>query len=769
MAGETWLGGNIIGERPNRGTTGGGYIPAAEIPNAPKTVDMPMIGNYPSMFTQKFEYAQGAPDMSKRAADLMQKELPSSFEEAGNIRAQAAGQGQMAIGKAIASGGETFGKAIGVIGEVMSRIRAKTLESNDQVGEIKARNNQQLISESFQADSIKNNWTPTQQLEYWPKYADKLKELNGLLPASPSVKEKIEISDNAFVTSRGYKVQNDANLKILNDNQDLLNSEIKTGVEKKDPDSLYQARIANDKALELGFINDAKHAENADLLTNAQNQFVETAALNGDPWQMEKETAKVMNGGTSDSFPHLKNQPERARSLNSAARESINRIEAEGAQAYQDRMDRGEIKFEDRDKAASELHVRPTAAKSINKDADSPDPVYDPRIATRLDTRIQSYNPAIMGDELRTRKEFYAIKEEIRSLPRAHRQDYEERLADRLNGAINGQTVKANVADQLLAGTFKHLDALDTGEEGSLFGDDGTNHERGEKQKVRPGSEALYSEHFSQIETIKDGMRRFIKENPDASPGQVYDEYRKQVKPFLKGPGGVEAFTKATSTLPTPKVTAEMIAAERKRIEEKQPPTAVPYVPRSGYPTSGPQPGSSGGSGYPATAPEGAAAPGSVKPHILSKREEIMSELDRNPATARLMYQMMDTEGGGAATVESLVNRVAMIRQKVPGWTIWDELNSGFYGPIKRGYAQTLNLHSGTIAKYQHEINIVRAGSNILRGRTDQGYKGDPNWQGPGRVHVSSNPKEIYNYWVGSRRGAQFSHADSARFASEYG
>ena len=148
-------------------------------------------------------------------------------------------------------------------------------------------------------------------------------------------------------------------------------------------------------------------------------------------------------------------------------------------------------------------------------------------------------------------------------------------------------------------------------------------------------------------------------------------------------------------------------------------------------------------------------------------RNEIMSELDEDPETRRLAMQMLDTEGGGAATMEALVNRTAMIREKIPGWTINDELNSGFYGPINRGYAQTIEIDPSREARYQQDIDEVRAGSNIIQGRTDQGYPGDPNWRGPGRVHVPDAPKEIYNYWTGERAGVSFTHEDSAEFANK--
>ena len=148
-------------------------------------------------------------------------------------------------------------------------------------------------------------------------------------------------------------------------------------------------------------------------------------------------------------------------------------------------------------------------------------------------------------------------------------------------------------------------------------------------------------------------------------------------------------------------------------------------------------------------------------------REPIMAELDKNPQTKMLAMQMLDTEGGGVATMEALVNRVAMIRQRIPDWSLWDELNSGFYGPINRGYAQTRKLSEGAIAQYQKDIDAVRAGSNVIQGRTDQGYRGDPNFYGPGRVAVQGQPNESYNFWTGRRRGVDFSHKDAAQFAHQ--
>jgi hypothetical protein len=133
-----------------------------------------------------------------------------------------------------------------------------------------------------------------------------------------------------------------------------------------------------------------------------------------------------------------------------------------------------------------------------------------------------------------------------------------------------------------------------------------------------------------------------------------------------------------------------------------------------------------------------------------------------------LLQQMMQTEGGGRATVEALFNRTAMIRQKVPGYSIKDELHSGFYGPINKGFAQRRAISTNEAARDDRILEQVAGGSNIIQGRTDQGTIGDPNAGGPGRISFPGMSRsEIYNFWHGRRRGIEFSTADTARFAAQ--
>jgi D-alanyl-D-alanine carboxypeptidase len=177
--------------------------------------------------------------------------------------------------------------------------------------------------------------------------------------------------------------------------------------------------------------------------------------------------------------------------------------------------------------------------------------------------------------------------------------------------------------------------------------------------------------------------------------------------------------------------------------------------------------GSGAGAGETPAAVSGASGAGGAggAAGLAAQRAPLMDEVNKDPATKHLLHQMMSTEGGGAATVEALVNRTAMIRKKIPGYSIKDELNSGFYGPIKSGKAQRTDISPAEAAGFDKTIAGVAAGSNVIQGRTNQGMASDPGANLPGRVPVPGS-KEVYNYWEGQRKGVGFSTKDSAAFAA---
>jgi hypothetical protein len=147
-----------------------------------------------------------------------------------------------------------------------------------------------------------------------------------------------------------------------------------------------------------------------------------------------------------------------------------------------------------------------------------------------------------------------------------------------------------------------------------------------------------------------------------------------------------------------------------------------------------------------------------------NQRKPIVDEINTDPETRQLMHNMMRTEGGGVHTVEAAMNRVAMIKQRVPGYTLKDELKSGFYGPLNKGAGRQA-IGDAEAGRYNKMIEQAGAGSDTIKGRTNQGMPSDPGARLPGRVPIEGS-SEVYNYWEGRRKGQEFSTADSAAFAA---
>ena len=89
---------------------------------------------------------------------------------------------------------------------------------------------------------------------------------------------------------------------------------------------------------------------------------------------------------------------------------------------------------------------------------------------------------------------------------------------------------------------------------------------------------------------------------------------------------------------------------------------------------------------------------------LQQQRAGIMAELRNDPATMKLAKNVSHLEFPHA--FEAMVNRTAMIREKVPGYGIKDELNSGFYST--RAQAGRTNLTAEQDALQQSRIRRGR-------------------------------------------------------------
>jgi hypothetical protein len=190
---------------------------------------------------------------------------------------------------------------------------------------------------------------------------------------------------------------------------------------------------------------------------------------------------------------------------------------------------------------------------------------------------------------------------------------------------------------------------------------------------------------------------------------------------------------------------------------------AAPRFGSKDFPRLDDNGGATGAAGGP-----GSIGSGDPASSLAAQRRSLWKETDAS--TRHLVNQMLATEGGGTATMEALFNRTAMIRQKIPGYSLRDELRSGFYGPINSGKAQRTAISEAMARRYQNQIDRALSGSNLIQGRTDQGTYGDPNANGPGRVsYPGMSRSEIYNFWRGHRGprrgGYDFNYRDTASWA----
>lgn len=169
------------------------------------------------------------------------------------------------------------------------------------------------------------------------------------------------------------------------------------------------------------------------------------------------------------------------------------------------------------------------------------------------------------------------------------------------------------------------------------------------------------------------------------------------------------------------------------------------------------EPGQTGG-GVPAAAAAPAGAGGGAA--WLAKQREPFAEELKNASTRKLLGAVISSEnpGAGPAVAESLMNRTMLVNKHreakgLPPLTLRQMILSidhgrSFYNPIRNG---AINGHLAKMnnpafaAQMDRRIDMALAGSNVIRGYTDQGSRGDPNYI-TGGVGVNIN-RERFNDW----------------------
>jgi hypothetical protein len=149
--------------------------------------------------------------------------------------------------------------------------------------------------------------------------------------------------------------------------------------------------------------------------------------------------------------------------------------------------------------------------------------------------------------------------------------------------------------------------------------------------------------------------------------------------------------------------------------------------------------------------------PGGGSAYLRHERQWLKDELDNDPSLRRYLGGTMAHEQGPGRerqmVFESLANRLNYLRSHgEPNLTLRDYLSrtggNQFYGPIRRGQITESLQNQAQAQGVNSDIDAVLGGSNLVRGFTDQGSRGDPNYH---RGEYMDTPgRESYNDFGGA-------------------
>ena len=316
MATESFAQARITGEPGRKFQLRGGGVPTSDIPNLPKAdLSMP-TANYPSIPTIRHqEMSLGGQDWGRRAGQLQQKELPSSFEHGAKRIAAAAGEGEYKMGQAISKGSASLAGGMADLGRGLTRLQENlSHETLKSVG-AKEDNAYRIARSNFDVRAAKEGIAPSDyHKEFWNNEGKNyLNEVETLKPQGGFGNVGVKDDLDAKVAGReaGFMVY--SNEKVA---EQIHNSNVTAHKFSYDnalaENRFDDARGAVSKARAANTINDGEVERMNGEIKTAEDKWYSNAVITGPrPDVARDEADKILKarpgeeGKASELFPRM--------------------------------------------------------------------------------------------------------------------------------------------------------------------------------------------------------------------------------------------------------------------------------------------------------------------------------------------------------------------------------------------------------------------------------------------------------------------------------
>jgi hypothetical protein len=558
------------------GSTGGrargGYIPVQDIPNVPKTVEMPLAPaekylNIPSI---RYSYQQPVSGFEQRAAALQQKPLPGGFEEAASLISSQAGRGQRAMAEAISSGSEQISNSLFYVSRVMAKRAEEAAKSKDDFDTDRA--NSLIRQTEVMVDTYQKSHPGVSWDDAYKAVAPDLRESIAGLGVTQPNRDKIQSAFNAWESMGRLKDENRTVTKSLEDDKVLGTQMYEKAYRDGDIVTMTEA---NDKLYAHGHINEAMWEYNKGIIGVRGKEVMAEGVMRTHPEVVENAASLALQGKDppDTEFDWMVSQPELAKKLLSEARASKNAKQADGQTAIENDILGGKLFApEEIQKRAEAAGLDGKTAASLVKMGTENIP-YNDKAAANAMAAVENYDPRNDANL----KGYNQVSSLIRSTTS---KEIQALLLPELKSKWDARDKPVSAQEDELTQASAKIDTfwknnMLTTEKGEPL-KSGLGTKEGEKTEIK--DKAAYEASDKRRMDLRWAAREFVRKNPDFKQGELMEYINGLMSPDAK-----KAALDAASGESARKV-EEAKRAEYVAIRN------LPGVPGSGMPKEAPTP-----------------------------------------------------------------------------------------------------------------------------------------------------------------------------------